>query len=121
MKANEFRIGNLILLFSKRICKVIKIEGKSFTVKADDISDVSVFPNMSNGVEPIPLTEEWLIKFGFDVNNRPNWIDQLQEYSIVCGNTQYLKGSAKNIMPIKYVHQLQNLYFALTGEELTCK
>lgn len=69
--------------------------------------------------EPIPLTEEWLIKFGFDVNNRPNWIDQLQEYSIVCGNTQYLKGSAKNIMPIKYVHQLQNLYFALTGEEIT--
>ena len=130
LSASELRIGNLILLFSKRICKVIKIEGKSFTVKADDISDVSVFPNMSNGVEPIPLTEEWLIKFGFELYENAGIYGLYREifppvsgFEITADSEGYWywPSGMFNATKIKYVHQLQNLYFALTGEELTYK
>jgi hypothetical protein len=83
--------------------------------------------------EPIPLTEEWLIKFGFDkressvcdafyIGINPItkdwlfdivWLKNMMDYSYE-GFPFYRNGHHK----IQYVHQLQNLYFALTGEEL---
>ena len=75
------------------------------------------------GIKPIPLTEEWLVKFGFENNQSNNeWYDKgffsvlnngMSFCFIHCGN--YININARP----KYVHQLQNLYFALTGEELT--
>ena len=74
--------------------------------------------------KPIPLTEEWLVKFGFKIEGK-TW-----------GNTNYSKdfsgiwlqdrgelykctiSNGNKHIEIRYVHQLQNLYFALTGEEL---
>jgi hypothetical protein len=66
--------------------------------------------------KPIPLTEEWLVKFGFE-----GW--DKGDYTMNLSNANFYKlpiwqPLAKNI---KHVHQLQNLYFALTGEELTIK
>lgn len=82
--------------------------------------------------DPIQLTEEWLLKFGFQLLTEKRVGTKYSEY----GNGQIhyekrfnlakhsekdywycLRGSVK----IQYVHQLQNLYFALTGEELTIK
>tara|TARA_R110000796_G_scaffold104011_2_gene213520 strand:- start:2008 stop:2259 length:252 start_codon:yes stop_codon:yes gene_type:complete len=76
-----------------------------------------------NGQErysPIPLTEQWLIDFGvlFGFNHLGSW------YEIEMGLDGYhLRlctgiGMSKYIGSINYVHQLQNLYFALTGIEL---
>jgi hypothetical protein len=81
-------------------------------------------------IEPIPLTEEWLLKFGFDnINSR--------EYGIKCGSCWMSLNNPKDMgewqdyycwtydrfkfIELKYVHQLQNLYFALTGNELEIK
>lgn len=77
--------------------------------------------------KPIELTEEWLLKFGFIPNKYKD------EYTICpYGKNTYVldkeytdKGEwdfcyeEAYLVTIKYVHQLQNLYFALTGEELT--
>ena len=69
--------------------------------------------------KPIPLTEEWLLKFWFISNP---YEDRYEKGSIhiECIKT---KGETylwiENMPHIKYVHQLQNLYFVLTGEELT--
>lgn len=74
-------------------------------------------------LEPEPLTEEWLKKFGFEYE--PGSIDVWwvgsfgidaagKSYHYTCG--EYIHG-----IGIKHVHQLQNLYFALTGEELILK
>ena len=88
MILNELRIGNFIKISNT----ITKVEGFS---EWDNIVQSSNFAERKiNEFEPIPITEELLIKFGFN------------EYV----NT--------NIYPIKYVHQLQNLYFALIGEEL---
>ena len=81
-----------------------------------------------NNLKPIPITEECLIKFGFYETSRYGKylefnINQEQSLRLpICKHSEkdfwyVLRGSVK----IQYVHQLQNLYFALTGEELTLK
>lgn len=83
---------------------------------------------------PIPLTEQWLIDFGFSnkdyddrlyiLFNQENKI--LFEYKFFKNGKIdcYLAGAInqKRVMfddlKIKYAHQLQNLYFCLCGEEL---
>ena len=66
--------------------------------------------------KPIPLTEEWLLKFGFE-HKLLVW-----EYNNFCITGCFTYGYClngyclDNLFPrFKYVHQLQNLYFTLTG------
>lgn len=67
--------------------------------------------------KPIQLTEEWLLKFGF-LNRMKNGIciGECIGYYV---NFYDAKGEFVRTLKIEYVHTLQNLYFALTGEELT--
>lgn len=92
--------------------------------------------------EPIPLTEEWLLKFVFKKQRAIYYpvysvlCRKSRTYFTVSWHTDYedpnelsLKkvrswwshGENKFDLKIEYVHQLQNLYFGLTGEELTLK
>jgi len=70
--------------------------------------------------EPIPLTEEWLLKLCFNhddgIYSSKNEliVFYIERDELEC---EYLGYSLP--IKIKHVHQLQNLYFALTGEELT--
>jgi hypothetical protein len=110
MKATELRIGNWV----KRDDQPdgFQIDSRSFIVCERD-------PEM---YQPIPLTEEWLVKFGFD--SLP-YTDQY-EYNGMLFNLDLTKGTfdfwcdnvTGRINYIHFVHQLQNLYFALTGQEL---
>lgn len=118
MTANELRIGNYV-----------KREAQPFGFKIDAYS----FPNIENpkhDYQPIALTEEWLIKFGF----KEGIYERFKIHLFKHDKTAYVKflfldpTSGENEYKtlcmwnkIKYVHQLQNLYFALTGEELTLK
>ena len=76
--------------------------------------------------KPIPLTEEWLLKFGFDEITPKYYVLNIDEnnsftyYYTFSGGFWHFEFEGISIK-IKYVHQLQNLYFALTGEELTIK
>ena len=117
MKANELRIGTLVWN---------EIQGVPCQVDLKIIRDQIYGPNYW---QPIPLTEEWLIKFGFEsANIYSNFKFQDIEISssvrVIATNVRsnfYLDGEIPEWMKIRlyYVHQLQNLYFALTGEELT--
>ena len=105
MKANELRIGNWV-----NYCN-----GKR-------ILDAELFLQLlkyTTPFDPIPLTEEWLLKFGFVLNPYEDRYEK-GTIHIECDKT---KGATylwvENMPHIKYAHQLQNLYFALTGEELT--
>ncbi len=73
---------------------------------------------------PIPLTEEWLIKMGFykdeDISYRYyfdfGWAVILA-YDL---DDNYVRiGDSWDFAKVKYVHQMQNLIYALTNEELT--
>jgi hypothetical protein len=80
--------------------------------------------------EPIPLTEEWLLKFGFEKKydtfefNGLNVDGCVVHFSFDKWASEYeIENCDYTEVPsdIQHVHQLQNLYFALTGEELTIK
>jgi hypothetical protein len=67
-----------------------------------------------------------LFKFGFKFDGHCSWWkNKLIELTIDTGEDEYSvfndNGDYITLKGIKYVHQLQNLYFALTGEELTIK
>lgn len=77
--------------------------------------------------EPIPLTEEWLVRFGFkpsEAKTAKKYIYYSDSYNfrnakVVCKNGYDARVViAGMVIKTKHVHQLQNLYFALTGEEL---
>lgn len=142
MTANELRIGNLVDL-GNRIAKVIEINHLACVVV--DLEETQDTIEDYDRTKPIPLTEEWLLKFGF--KKYPNLRDTFrQEYydafqldidehtiisfSIPIGYNDYIRCNydksyrseeKKQSYRVKYVHQLQNLYFALTGEEITFK
>jgi hypothetical protein len=83
-------------------------------------------------IEPIPITEEWLLKkFGFEKskNFESLFILSLTEWAEIHVHL-YKDDCAVEISISKhsitvetyYIHQLQNLYFSLTGKELEiCK
>lgn len=78
-------------------------------------------------IRPVPLTKEWLLKFGYRQGSMKNCY--FKEWGrngveIIVHDYHYKGGFEVQLSESKYksvesVHQLQNLYFALTGEELT--
>jgi hypothetical protein len=125
MKSNELRIGNLVQCLdieTEQWCvdKVSDINEDDFYTK--DESEGNAIANME--IKPIPLTEEWLIKFGFRSNPYEDKYE-LGNFHVQCNKTRvYLELWIELDIchvDLKHVHTLQNLYFALTGEELTIK
>lgn len=122
MKANELRIGNWVTY--KNGNEQSTIEFVNFDFIANNAIHINMF------FEPIPLTEEWLLKFGFEKDsNRPYlWcydISSIEREGLIIMWSQnkgsfYFNCSARSI-ELKYVHQLQNLYFVLEGLELKIK
>jgi len=113
MKANELRIGNYV-------------EGESGYVYPFELSDFYDWYNDHNShlygdsVKPIPITEEWLLKFGF-VPHPPDTDSFYPYYWRKTIRINYKENKwyiAHHAVYIHYVHELQNLYFALIGEEL---
>lgn len=91
--------------------------------------------NIQETVEPLPLTKEWLDNFGFDdseykkgytgvdyktnlimdfVLTKPNFMGEWQNYYT------YDLGQHR-FVALHYVHELQNLFFAVTTTELELK
>ena len=104
MKASELRIGNW---FKEDI-----IEQTYTEITAKQILDFYEDP-LDDFYKPIPLTEEWLLKFGFE-----RAYDTCYQYKNFILNDKFIMMDIDITIQLKHVHQLQNLYFALTGEEL---
>jgi len=130
MKASELRLGNLIKIGGNTLdsyqtyvpTKVTlailnEIAGEN---KERPDAELSVFL-------PVSLTEEWLMKFGF-VRNGDYYCKGVHctcfsglmklRFDRLLQMWQFDIGSYEDSTRIKYVHQLQNLFYALTGEEL---
>ena len=121
--SKELRIGNYVEIglnrdFKPIISTVKKIEEAVIWVKEPNAPTLRLMPIET--IKPIPLTEEWLLKFGFI--ELPDGLFLHSMYSIaydLSDNTVKVSDSWEFGDSVKYVHQLQNLYFALTREELT--
>lgn len=134
MKASELRIGNwvnsegIFYATDQPYAKIGAIgPGKSIGLERTNTS--SLDGGDTDQIAPIPLNEEWLIKLGFvRVSSYDDeWcIESYRHFRIAFDRdgdigTAHLGRYKGTYKIIDYVHQLQNLYFALTGTELTIK
>jgi len=151
MKANELRIGNLITidnsvywpklrdlpLIVTHIGQTMNIKGESsHSVGCEHINQkpntyYETYSQFIENIKPIPLTEEWLLRFGFEKDDSGvdifdqdycEWYQkEFPTIGILCQSSDksYIFDENSDTLRLKYVHELQNLNFALTGEELT--
>jgi hypothetical protein len=120
MKANEFRIDNLVdyKYGEELFYKIASIDEETVSLKDNISFDYIGYDE----IEGIPLTEDWLIKFGFKKNETFCFINIESGIELMNIANKYFRGRYKGALitkDIEYVHQLQNLYFALTNKELT--
>jgi hypothetical protein len=115
----ELRIGNIIR-------HNVKDDAGGFCEPNEDViseEDFNMFildKNQLEAAEPVPLTEGWLLRFGFDFLLDSKVWYRLKSFSIKCEpDGWYWYGT--HTVKLTYVYQLQNLYFALTGNELEIK
>lgn len=116
MKANELRIGNLVMYNDQNT-------GLIPTPVQIDISDLILIQNGVNECvyNPIPLTPEILEKAGFKNRYNKNcflYKDKIGGWEYQFNGDIFSVGEQVIKNRLQYLHQLQNLYFALTGEEL---
>ena len=129
IQANELRIGNYVLINGK-FCKTEAITGCMVSVSGYEINRFKPFE--FKHLEPIQLTEEILLKCGFEKKQEWYRHNEMKKYTIESGVIDLTKGryhirqyiskdKSLHLSDLKYLHQLQNLYFALTGKELIIK
>ena len=113
IEAHDLRIGNYVST-TDTLIPIHKI-------KAGDLVSITNghFKRLDLQINPIPLTQEWLIKFGFEFLRRQGGTQGVFSNGLIdlilsnSGNIYY------KIKILPYVHKLQNLYYALKDEELT--
>jgi len=108
----ELRIGNLIYKVYPDGEEIIEVE----KISKNYINNLNI-----SGIKPIPLNKELFLKFGFNERgvNYTKFLEEGIEFIIWDCNGIFIED--KNGVRIKYVHQLQNLFFCLRGKELTIK
>jgi hypothetical protein len=131
MNAKELRIGNYVNIGLKS--SGLRTDYDAIT--ASGLMDLQVNKERSSFIyEPIPLTEEWLVKFGFKKDDEDDYCfkgfhveDRNLNLSLPIDKMLRLKDGfgcwsvGGYLRDVKYVHQLQNLYFTLINEELKLK
>ena len=145
MKANELRIGNLVTVNNPEyhprlkgvILRVTSISpnGDEYSIGLEHINQkpntyYQSYSQFLRFIEPIQLEKE-ILNDNFKSDNGNFWIDLQTHYLelITVGRdwfpiySQLPEFSSEdeqrvNLNSIQFVHQLQNLYFTLTGKEL---
>jgi hypothetical protein len=117
MDARELRIRNYIY----KEGKIHQVDGIDFGLARREADyNIKIF-------KPIPLSEEWLVKFGFGKSDQHesghNADPVFGFYYDWHFKRFYLEVESERVRidHIKYVHSLQNLFHSLTGSELTIK
>lgn len=139
MNAKELRIGNYV-------------QGDTLSIPREEIFSDGIMCVTAYGIyliddgqidfEPIPLTEDWLIKFGFTKKEKDGEYGYIYYIPICDYNytverdwnkySSHFFGHEYTDCPnekddyiihqisfdLRYVHQLQNIYFSLTEREL---
>lgn len=111
MEIKDLRCGNYFLDYAGRLC----------VVTPNTLTDM--LTGGWSDASYIPITEEWLKQFGWE--NYGDSLEYWRHYDMISFEfldqgpeyTLFDSGDLK-VAFIKYVHQLQNLYFAITCREL---
>ena len=120
MKTKDLRIGNLVSLSGDLTLTIIEINSVYFYAKDKKGEN---FKSSWADINPIPLTEDWLLKFGakarFEHTEfiysrfRLIWKEPYKYWYVIDSD------SLSYLTKIDFVHEWQNFISILTGEELT--
>ena len=130
MKANELRIGNY---YKDKHCIGSIVGYDLFMFEGYCLGVRHIKNSFCESWEPIPLTEQWLKDFKFryykshfnswELNGVsvywPEHKKNEKHFTVWVGRNREDGQWVKLELKLYHVHQLQNLYFALTGKELT--
>ena len=133
IKPNELRLGNYVKypFHELQVCQLFIDSFQGMYVGGKGCY-------MYESCDGIPLTSEWLLKFGFKLEDI-TWYDASVTKNVYCKGqyyvdmreslgTGYLFGKMDNeypgyrnilVRPVQYVDQIQNVFYFITGEELT--
>lgn len=124
MYSNELRIGNLVQNSNGEIAKVTLLDSehsRSRSIRAWYI-ERPAYGLEDIQIEGIPLNNEWFEKLNFIFSEFAGGCYYQNELTIcILKDGYYRLFSHTAKFQIKFVHELQNLYHALTGKELTYK
>jgi hypothetical protein len=135
MKANELRIGSIVK-------SLVNDEDFSIVEEIGHRASLGYYVSLNNQhsgvwlehkerdlILGIPLTEEWLLRMGFEKKENGlftkkleyiyNSIKYCEDYKIWIYYNDDNDAACNSIADLNFVHELQNLYFALTKKELT--
>jgi len=145
MKANELRIGNFLFHDKNGFISVLGTSSHCGDFKLDTLNAWVYLKNCA----PIPLTEQWLLDFGFEkydnvVVNQFEYFERFVLKNVIEGTSNFEvhiihsnydpKSQSEDFVEIifsididerqrtketGFVHNLQNSFFIVTGEELT--
>jgi hypothetical protein len=112
MKANELRIGNWVYILPLHpldVSQITKINGEYF---------IDGF--LVDRITGIPISEYVLLKAGFKQDKITGSTFSIGDFSLLDkrNGAYYVYVQTRYAKEIKYLHELQNIYFALTNEEL---
>lgn len=115
-----YRLGNFVAV-KERLTSIVELHESHFKC--------SLYDNLFHigYATRIDLTEEWLFRLGFT--------KQINDFYIGFGSNRYYVSSSSGkwwisrqdihpftiVNPIEYVDQLQNMFYFVTGQELTLK
>ena len=122
LKVEELRIGNYLYDRKNQLCKVEALEaGPERQIYASAItSSITSLPN-----KPIPITDEILLKFGATLlPHLGEGYYKLGVYDLFLSNYSlefFLPEYGCHSIRAESVHELQNIYYIVTGNELTFK
>jgi len=136
MQPHELRVGNLVG-YNELIGAILQINWDAIELLTQEYVSGVYAPGMIyETVRPIPLTKEWCLKLGFvEQENHVGLIarspgypsqrfdidywEQESEIFMKSGRWKRYNMNCFKMRHIKHVHEIQNLYYVLTGEELS--
>lgn len=136
IQAQELRIGNLLYDSNENIVVVESINKEGINIFFNPNKGHECIECYYNwyGLQPIPITEERLLEFGavkynisqfyLDLKHKMDLTHTLQLFWNIGDDYFICEFSSRSthvcyFNDVKYIHQLQNLIFYLTGKELT--
>lgn len=142
IQANELKLGNFLIHKEYGLAMVVSISSDNTVFLENQVSSEDYNCDLDENIEPIPLTEEMLLKCGFE-KNKSSYTFIIDEFTILWYNESdmFHKSSfevhlckllynpngeistkrANFKIDVEYLHQLQNLFFALTNKDLEVK
>jgi|GEM_PF-5615951 len=129
--SGELRLGNLVLapeLWKDQYFHILELYAGECSI-SPDVQNQSRIVSYDS-LEPIPVSIPLLVGFGFQIreyglNKVINYIEfrQGKHTFYLSDNLQPIKSPAQPIaitaQKVAYFHQLQNLFFVITGDELS--